>query len=78
MFHLPPHLQAVVLGNSFTSFAANIAVAEGEKNSIVTLLPVVERVRICMLEAGGVISPDLSPAMAADRNELPARVTAYK
>lgn len=37
-----------------------------------------ERVRICMLQAGGVIDADLSPAMAADRNELPARVDAYK
>ena len=71
-------MQASVLGGAFSSFGSSIAVAAAEKDAIYTLLRVAERVRICMLQASGVVAAASSPAMAADRNQLPALVATFK
>lgn len=67
-----------MLGGAFSSFGSSIAVAAAEKDAIYTLLRVAERVRICMLQASGVVTAAASPAMAADRNQLPGLVTTFK
>lgn len=80
--HAPPHThtqtQAAILAGAFSAFASEIAVASAEKDLIFSMLRICERVRICMLEAGGVISPATSPGMAADRNQLLDRVKEYQ
>ena len=71
-------LQATILGSEFNAFSTEIGIAEADGAIVAALFPIVERVRICMLQASGAISPENSISMAFDRNQLPALVETYR
>jgi len=71
-------VQAVVLGTTFDSFAHEISVAHAEERATAALFPIVERIRICMLGAEGILSLQNASSFFADRNQLSQLVFEYR
>lgn len=71
-------VQAVILGVVFNAFATKIALGHVSESTTFDLFPITERIRICMLEAAGVITAANSSVMLEDRAKLPEYTTSFR